>query len=702
MARVTLLCVLLVTSLGHATSFAVHRRTSRSTDLAEALRMLERQRRRIDNEENFMSVSPQLLGDRPLTLAELEPWVEDGGRENGDEVNAAWLAKTLGLDEYGREQEALDDSLPGTFLQEPVVSPAVEEEPTDEELDAIFGKKVNPDTQPERALAQAEAEAAEVLSKKDKEVLKLSQGDPTVKVTAPRSAEAAAVAATVIAAEAESNNSDDSTDITLTKEEFKTLWKAVEKLQKQAIDKGLAEAEAVEKAVEKDIEKAEKAAEETAVEAAQILTPEPEPVSKEELDNLFEEKTQEVIPTNNGEIVKTDVTVKNAAGEKVAEEETVQQVSTIPDKASLSNIDRFWYMNNMLDPEPDRKKRNSKRTAIPPALAAAEFSKEVAGSSDSAALIESYINKINQLQSELDQAKLVAYLEDVENDILTDALNQATMAQIDGRTSPNELRSLQDAIRVEEALQQVKAKNVETEELAEALEERFGDGVEEKRGEPWRKRGGNDFQSEVPVYLTGDSEEDKDDDEDGGDDLDEDTTALVLGRWMDNNRQQKAELSDIYGDTSDDISRLEDDDNDDDDSIKGFSNNLPALLRQVSNRKSDIASLFSDGADQCPAVKEYSTNCAFADQYGLPIDFEARALCNMHEMCYMCGQSLQVSQDQCDFIYHAASSMLCEEEDECALEAEVFLRAMKLKHRYVDFHQSICTSHCTAAFLGIV
>ena len=47
-------------------------------------------------------------------------------------------------------------------------------------------------------------------------------------------------------------------------------------------------------------------------------------------------------------------------------------------------------------------------------------------------------------QTELDQAKLVSYLEDVENDILTDALNQATLAQVKGHINPDELTSLQD------------------------------------------------------------------------------------------------------------------------------------------------------------------------------------------------------------------------------------------------------------------
>ncbi|KAK7480484.1 hypothetical protein BaRGS_00028301, partial [Batillaria attramentaria] len=143
MGRVSLLCLLLVTSLGHVTSFAVHRRSSRSTDLAEALRMLERQRRRIDN-ENYLSFPPQLLGDRPLTLDDLEPWMEEADdRDNAaDEVNAAWLAKTLGLDGYGGDED-LSGVLPGNYLQEePVDAPApLEEQPSDEELDAIFGEK---------------------------------------------------------------------------------------------------------------------------------------------------------------------------------------------------------------------------------------------------------------------------------------------------------------------------------------------------------------------------------------------------------------------------------------------------------------------------------------------------------------------------------------------------------------------------------
>ena len=56
------------------------------------------------------------------------------------------------------------------------------------------------------------------------------------------------------------------------------------------------------------------------------------------------------------------------------------------------------YLKNYLDQEGDRKKRNSRRDPIPPSLAAELSSPSAITSSDSADLIEAYVNKINQLQ----------------------------------------------------------------------------------------------------------------------------------------------------------------------------------------------------------------------------------------------------------------------------------------------------------------
>ena len=57
---------------------------------------------------------------------------------------------------------------------------------------------------------------------------------------------------------------------------------------------------------------------------------------------------------------------------------------------------------------------------------------------------------------------------------------------------------------------------------------------------------------------------------------------------------------------------------------------------------------------------------------------------------YLQGYSLEISQKRCDFIYKAASAMLCEDDRECVYEADVFLNTMKLKHRYFPYNMGIC------------
>lgn len=293
MARPTMLCLLLLTtSLHHVTSFAVHRRHSRSTDLADALRMLERQRRRIDNEESLLASSPQLLGDRRLTMADLEPWFSVGpGSPSDDDSRAEWLAKTLGFDGYNGVEGLPEGSQPGEFLREPPAqAPLLEMEPTDQELDAIFGEK-NDDVDDDGGEARASLQA----EKKDKEIMTESKGDARSKMET-RSSDDVIV-------------SDSGDDVRLTKDEFKALLKAVEKLQKQAIDKAEEEAEEAEKvaveveekvaeareeAKEAEAEAEEEKEEEEEEEEARVLTPRPQPVSKEELDNLFEEESEEV------------------------------------------------------------------------------------------------------------------------------------------------------------------------------------------------------------------------------------------------------------------------------------------------------------------------------------------------------------------------------------------------------------------------
>lgn len=729
MARVTAVCLVLLTASLYqdVIGFALRKRHSRSTDLADALRMLERQRSRLDKERSQPS-------HQRLTISDFEPWVNAaglGGPDTEEDSRAVWLARSLGLDQdYDKGFSDVIQAEPPAalrdFLREPPIAvPApVQVAPTDKELDAIFGEKSDAD-EGERERERVK-KIPKDMEKKSKE--RTSPAGDGV----PRLATRADVSALLT-----SNDEED-----LTRDEFKALLKAVEKLQNHALVSAerekqdeedvalevgetiaearheaeaevaqaevaqaeVAQAAAVEEVareaakealkeaqVVKEVMKEAEEAKEAIKEAAS-LTPKPQPVSPAELDSLFEgqkDDVKEVIPTENGGIVRTEKTLKDLAGRPVGREETVEQVGTLPGKAgSFSSLEDLWYLQNYLNQEGDRKKRNSKRSnsVLPSAHAERMAIPEPAVSVAAGELLQAYVAKISQLQSQLDQARLVSYLEGLENDILTDALNEATVSQVKGHISPEELSSLQDAIKVEESLQQVKVNSEQAADLAHDLSREISEqyGLE-KRGEPWQEHD-DAAQSQNLALLTEDGDDDVGSDDNHGEEEEEekDEETSALEKWFDINQKGRVELDDIFG-VPPGVGAYRADDADDD-----------IIQEAVPTR---TASLFTNNAHECPAVKEFGSNCEFA---GTSIDFEARALCNMHEMCYACGRSLDVTQGQCDFIYRTAATMLCQEEDDCTLEAEVFLNSMKLKHRYVPYTQKICRSKCTAQFLSII
>lgn len=136
------------------------------------------------------------------------------------------------------------------------------------------------------------------------------------------------------------------------------------------------------------------------------------------------------------------------------------------------------------------------------------------------------------MQTELDQARVESYLEDVENDILTEALNEATLAQANGKVLPREFKAIADAIRVEEALQDVRRSRQTNDNIPDDEDTEDEISIEEKRGEPWRKKS-NPAQSEAPLYLTGDSEDDDSEDE-NVEDLRDESRGLALRKWFAN------------------------------------------------------------------------------------------------------------------------------------------------------------------------
>ncbi|GFR59706.1 hypothetical protein ElyMa_000061100 [Elysia marginata] len=289
-----------------------------------------------------------------------------------------------------------------------------------------------------------------------------------------------------------------------------------------------------------------------------------------------------------------------------------------------------------------------------------------------------FVTRIVELQDEVGQLRAIAQLADLENDVLTDALNEATMAQAPGTVSDMEFESLQQAIWVEKELQKLK----QTGGLGELNFVRDDDGnsasapaatvasAGSKRGEPWRRKRGN-LQT-------------------GRDRLSQQTFPVASvsrsARPASKDEIEKL-LGESYLDRGNSPLNLAD---------------LADLADLGASEEDSVASIFLPDANQCPAVREYSTNCELADLYSLPVDYEARALCNLHEMCYACGHSLHVPQESCDEVYRTAAKTLCRAGSACVLEAEIFLRTMKLKTRYVPHKQPTCRSTCTARFLGML
>jgi len=275
--------------------------------------------------------------------------------------------------------------------------------------------------------------------------------------------------------------------------------------------------------------------------------------------------------------------------------------------------------------------------------------------------------QILELQKELDQLRIVARLEDIENDELTDALNEATQHQWASSVSDFEFDALQKAIQIEEALQDIKNRANQKHDIA----------VMSKKAEPWKRKRAPEM------------DEDSDTDVSLAPRLPAYRSSLVK---TEGTSPTKSDIEKLLGQSY----ILQDDEE------NGLGANLGLEEHDVTGASPEIASLFLPKAARCPSVRQYSTNCELADIYSLPVDDEARALCNLHEVCYACGQSLSISQPQCDNVYRAAAEALCSDKQSCVLESEIFLRTMKLKHRFVPHTQPMCRHSCTHQFLGML
>ncbi|XP_067669492.1 enolase-phosphatase E1-like [Haliotis asinina] len=617
--------------------FSIKRRESPSTDLSEAFRVLERQRRRI-REEDYLAASRLPEPRVQLSPSDLEDWGQ--GVPSREEE---WLQDAYGLSPYDEDSYAVPELVDESNQSNEGPLPE-KVETSKEELQSIFGDS-DKDAEEEDSANEGQDSGKE------------------------------------IAATSESEEKGNELD-NLTEDEFKALMSAVEKLQKRALSK-------------KDIKNS----------AVKVPTTDPVPVSKEELNEVFDDSQDDSQPDSDAVADEvSDVAIGEAVPSKDEElQEVNDQVANEGEKDPLTSIENYWLLKDYFNGDEKRKKRFTKRAPIakPP---------------NSVPLEETYMKEIQTLRDEIQQLKMVSELEDLENDALTQTLNEATLSQMEGTVSDKEFGSLEQAIKLEEALQDLKNGKVDPliVELiaANALGEK--DGM--KRGEPvWKKKkrmDEADLEQSYPMFPS---------------DKRAAKRMLMLpsnkrslkrvqeeevNHWYDRpiEEEEEAEEEQRYLDAQDAIDamvgRLAESEQNDftDDDIESEGNyNRMAMAPYYKNTDKRVAT-YQDSTPPdsgvCPS-DGLLTNCKFADLQGLPIDEEARELCNRHEMCYTCGATTHVKQGECDSLYRADAEALCDDDGDCVIEAELFLRELKLKHRYSTYYEPACDNSCTAEYIGL-
>ncbi|XP_035828241.1 FK506-binding protein 5 [Aplysia californica] len=523
----TVLVLLTLLVSGHVMSFSIGRRTARSTDLAQALSILQRQRRRIVGDDFFSS--ERLLEDRPpFDLEDISDWLSRARDEDDAEgLDTVWMSDRGNFRDFDQRERLNYDLSPLSSDQDITDqnedTTPYEVEPSQKELENIFDTDAdsNPNPQPPAVTPEKKKKEEMVDVRGDKKIVqKKSISDPVV-------------------ADTSSQSSDDISLDTLTKEEFRALMKAVEKLQKQAAK--LSEETSAESsstpskvAVKETIFKEESPDGNTVEEVAELV-----PAPEDELNSVFAdtnapvvEETKVVELEQQGgpqgtvtETVETDLVplltqpeteeeereleealvnglengieedeeeaaAVEAVRRRLQEEEEVEEEEEEEeeeqenaqlggmerlDPKQLAALENYWLMSSYLDKTGTPIKRTAKRAALisDPFYGNNDIVDDAAedvvqnddedSSSDvldelragSVPSVKAFVVRILELQNELDKLRTVTRLEDLENDELTDALNEATLAQNEGSVSDLEFDALQKAIRIEEALQEM-------------------------------------------------------------------------------------------------------------------------------------------------------------------------------------------------------------------------------------------------------
>ncbi|XP_033760035.1 uncharacterized protein LOC117342134 [Pecten maximus] len=316
---------------------------------------------------------------------------------------------------------------------------------------------------------------------------------------------------------------------------------------------------------------------------------------------------------------------------------------------------------------------------------------------------ESLRSEEADLHNEIALLHLMEGIEDQEIDNLASALKEATLSQMDGSDSylRPEYKDIEKAIRNEEILQELKSNPSIALQIASLAqlgnengldaEEDDEDEIDEDTDDIIDKRTDTelDADDEKPTYEDGMGrwyENPLPDDEEEIEDAD---AQKVLERFVKNYLQQgdsnekQIDLRRRNGGTMNDKAvRL-------------------ALSEYLATQPEDIDQDTPDEIeeDTCLAVDLLNTDCAIADKMGLPIDDEARELCNRHEMCYICGNGHGLTKSQCDQGFGSEVIEICGPNKSCIRDGAQFLWLIKSGQQYNGRPLDECRDPCVRDYI---
>lgn len=631
--------------------FSLRRRSVQNPyDLSRALDVLERERRRIENQEYLR----ELLENQDS----LYPYEDDQG----------YVAYKEPYESPGRYTIAdILDAYPGlslSGLQKPLRSAKRSRsvhthtsEPTFKELENIFS--------PSNSASKKRDTSLSIHN-----LPNLKEKESKIKITETKSAKI----------------EDTDTDENKSSEKEAADNENKKQISESEMEKLLSEAEKVDKdEVVKEVEN------------EKVISKDSEPV-KEELKTVFSEEKDDNSEQNNQD---SDKTIDN--NNKATDDEKQDNARDEPGEGGEKiDSERFWKLNEFVNlASGNKKKRGAKR----------DFGEN---EETQKSMIE-LVSEVEALRDEVSRLKLVEFLEDKENDFLASALKDATLAQLQGTNQylKGEYGDIERAIEVEELLQTVKSdENDDSANEDENQTDKIQELIEVPDVESKQEVMEDDDSNEGPDTLYPSLEDEKAEKRDDNKAVQIPSLEDDMGRWYDRPirghslTRDEAErvlenLIDNYGQETDIGENVEEpiiaevpDESESESILEDLNPSQQKVLQYELSTNED-----GESEEYCPEVQDLSDNCVIADAVGLPIDQEARRLCNRHQTCYKCGSTLGFSMAECDNGFRGDIIELCGSNSKCVLNGAEFLSFIKGYHKFNFDYSRQCDASCIKDFI---